>query len=271
VWATAQELGFAVTVHGGLGAPPTDWYTSISSWMYNHIGSFAAMMYPSCKSLFLGGVTKRFPELNIGFMECGVGWACTLLSDTLEHWEKRNLPSLLEHYDPSKLDRERLVELALVHGGPLIGDLRGDALAEALEGVLLRGQAPEVLDEFAALGIDDEDELYDLFVPRFFFGCESDDRTVAFGFSRANVFEATLQSMFSSDISHFDVPDMTGVIPSAHGLLREGLLDAEQFQAFMFGNAVRLHATGNPAFFDGTVIEDAARAELGRTAPAGAR
>jgi predicted TIM-barrel fold metal-dependent hydrolase len=268
VWQTAQDLGFAVMVHGGLGAPPTTWYTSISSWMFNHIGSFAAMMYPTCKALLLGGVTKRFPELNFGFMECGVGWACTLLSDTYEHWEKRNLQSLMEHYDPSKFERERLVELARQHGGSLIGDLDGDALGDALEGVLLRGVAPEELDEFAALGIDDEHELRDLFVPRFFFGCESDDRTVAFAFSRANVFESKLQAMLSSDISHFDVPDMAEVLPAAHSLLAEGLLDADQFREFAFTHAVKLHAGQNGAFFDGTVLESEARKELGAVATA---
>ena len=30
-------------------------------------------MHRLCKSLFLGGVTRRFPDLNIAFLECGVG------------------------------------------------------------------------------------------------------------------------------------------------------------------------------------------------------
>jgi hypothetical protein len=231
--------------------------------MYNHIGSFAAMMYPTCKALLLGGVTKRFPELNFGFMECGVGWACTLLSDTYEHWEKRNLQALMEHYDPQKFQRQQLIELAREHGGGLTGDLDGDALGDALEGVLLRGVAPEDLDEFSALGITDEHELRDLFVPRFWFGCEADDRTAAFAFSRANVFESKLQAMLSSDISHFDVPDMAEVMPAAISLLDDGLLDADQFREFSFTHAVKLHAGQNPAFFDGTVLEDAARVELG--------
>jgi len=34
-------------VHGGIGAPPTWLYTSITSWMANHIGSFAGMTYLS--------------------------------------------------------------------------------------------------------------------------------------------------------------------------------------------------------------------------------
>ena len=262
VWAKFHELGYAVTVHGGLGAPPTTWYTSTSSWMYNHIGSFAAMMYPICKALFLGGVTKRFPDLHFAFLECGVSWASTMLSDTVEHWEKRNVKHLLEHYHPDLLDREALTDLARRYGRELVGDLDGPELTAALEGVLLRGTAPEVLDEFEAIGIDDEDELYDLFVPRFFFGCESDDRTVAFAFSRANMFGAKLQAMLSSDISHFDVPEMEGVLPAAYGLLADDLLDPAEFREFAFSHAVRLHAHGDPGFFDGTAVEQEAKAEM---------
>ena len=48
---------------------------SISNYVYNHIGSFAAANDAFCKALFLGGVTRRFPELNFGFLEGGVAWA----------------------------------------------------------------------------------------------------------------------------------------------------------------------------------------------------
>ena len=37
----------------------------------NHIGQFMFLMYPLCKSLFIGGVTKRFPCLPFAFLECG--------------------------------------------------------------------------------------------------------------------------------------------------------------------------------------------------------
>ena len=42
--------------------------------------------------------------------------------------------------------------------------------------------------------------------------------TVAFAFSKANMFEARLQPVFSSDISHWDVEEMNGVVDEAHGL-----------------------------------------------------
>jgi hypothetical protein len=39
------------------------------------------------------------------------------------------------------------------------------------------------------------------------------------------------------------------------GTLR--LLTEAQFERFVFGNVVELHAGMNPRFFDGTVLEDA--------------
>jgi len=272
VWAKFEELGYAVCAHGGVGAPPPDYYTAITSWMYNHIGSFAAMMYPLCKALFLGGVTKRFPRVNFAFMECGVGWASTLLSDTLEHWERRNVKALFEHYDPTLLDRAALLDLARRYGDGLVPDDADDETLDRMLGsVLLSGVPPDERDEFSALGIDDEEELRDLFVERFYFGCESDDRTAAFAYSDANAFGAHLKPMFSSDISHFDVPEMSKVLPSAVTLLTDGLMTREQFRDFMFANAVRLHGGANTRFFGGTAVEaQAAEVLAGTIVPLGA-
>ena len=50
---------------------------------------------------------------------------------------------------------------------------------------------------------------------------------------------ARLNAFFSSDIGHFDVPDMTEVVPEAYELVEHGLLDDDDFRDFMFANAVR--------------------------------
>ena len=47
---------------------------SVSSYMSNHIGSFGASMEAQCRSLFMGGVTHRFPDLAFGMLEGGVSW-----------------------------------------------------------------------------------------------------------------------------------------------------------------------------------------------------
>ena len=65
---------------------------------------------PLCKSLFLGGVTRRFPTLNFAFLEGGVSWAAALLSDLVGHWEKRNRTALA-HLDPAAIDKALFFEL----------------------------------------------------------------------------------------------------------------------------------------------------------------
>ena len=61
--------------------------------------------------------------------------------------------------------------------------------------------------------------------------------------------------MFSSDISHWDVPDMRESVSEAYELVEHGHLTNEDFEAFMFANPVRLHAGMNPGFFKGTRVE----------------
>jgi hypothetical protein len=57
--------------------------------MYNHIGHFSEAGEAVCKSLFFGGVTRRFPELRIGFLEGGAAWGCRLYADLVGRWKKR--------------------------------------------------------------------------------------------------------------------------------------------------------------------------------------
>ena len=99
VWQRAGELGLAVTFHGGL-SPRPGICTSISNFSYNHVGMFMQSMYPLCKALFMGGVTRRFPTMPFAFLECGVSWAVPLLADMTEHWEKRR-PSTMGDFDPA--------------------------------------------------------------------------------------------------------------------------------------------------------------------------
>ena len=74
-WAKCLELNVAPASH----AANLGWGTrSTSNYMYNHMATFALAHEPVAKALFMGGVTKRFPGLNIAFLEGGVGWACRL-------------------------------------------------------------------------------------------------------------------------------------------------------------------------------------------------
>ena len=87
VWQKCRELKVAPTFHTGgrsFGLRNTP-----SNFTFNHIGHFAAAGHAVAKALFLGGVTRRFPDLNFAFLEGGVGWAAQLFADLIEHWERR--------------------------------------------------------------------------------------------------------------------------------------------------------------------------------------
>ena len=76
--------------------------------------------------------------------------------------------------------------------------------------------------------------------------------------TRLTPLHVRFNAVFGSDIGHFDVPDDTRVLEEAHELSEEGLMSAEDFRDFVFANAVRLHGGMNPAFFEGTAVEEEA-------------
>src|SRR5437016_14441593 len=121
-------------------------------------------------------------------------------------------------------------------------------------------------DDYFRCKIEKKQDIRDLFVPRFYFGCEADDPANAWAFNtKANPMRARLNAIFSSDVGHFDVPDMTAVVPEAYELVEHGLLTDDDFRDFMFGNAVPFWGEVNPDFFKGTVVETAAASALAQT------
>jgi hypothetical protein len=66
--------------------------------------------------------------------------------------------------------------------------------------------------------------------------------------------------MFSSDLGHWDVPDMGEILLEAHELVEDGHLAPADFRDFVLTNPVRFYTAVNPDFFRGTRIEaEAAR------------
>jgi predicted TIM-barrel fold metal-dependent hydrolase len=264
VWQKCRELKVAPSFHNG--ARSILLRNSPSNFCYNHIGHFASAGHAVAKALFFGGVTRRFPDLNFAFLEGGVGWACMLYADLIGHWEKRNRQAL-ESTNPSKLDVGRLLQFAEKYGSPAVADavrrregLEGDSNSTLTGGL-------EDLDDYFRCQIAKKSDIKDLFVPRFYFGCEADDPTNAWAFNRkANPMGARLNALFSSDIGHFDVPDMTDVVPEAYELVEHGLISDDDFRDFMFTNAVRFWGEVNPDFFKGTVVEKAAAQVLAQPA-----
>jgi predicted TIM-barrel fold metal-dependent hydrolase len=263
VWKKCTELGIAPSFHSvskGVGTR-----VSPSNAVYNHIGHFGVAGEAVCKALFLGGVTRRFPNLRFAFLEGGVGWGCMLYSDLIGHWKKRN-PAALQDIDPANLDREGLVKLFREHGTKGAAEQAEHLRREAVEPSPRTADPDASLDDFAACGIEHPEDIRELFVPRFYFGCEADDPANAWAFNRkANPYSASLGAVFGSDIGHFDVPDMTQVLPEAYELVEEGLINEDDFRDFVYANPIKLWAGANKHFFKGTAIENEVAKVLSNT------
>jgi hypothetical protein len=66
-----------------------------------------------------------------------------------------------------------------------------------------------------------------------------------------------LRPVFSSDIGHWDVPQLTDPVPSSWKLVESGRLSRPGYRQFTFELPARLHLAMNPAFFAGTSVEAA--------------
>ncbi len=260
VWAKCVELGVSPTFHKGSRGRALR--VSPSNFVYNHIGHFAAASESVCKAIFLGGVTRRFPNLNFAFLEGGVGWACLLYADLIGHWNIRNRDAL-EDVDPANLDTAMLLELAEKYGVPEMAEaVKAGRGVSTANGKQSTGGIAN-LDDYAACEIGTAEDIKKLFVERFYFGCEADDSNNAWAFNRKNnPFGAEIKTLFGSDIGHFDVQDMSRVLNEAYELVEHGNIELADFKRFVFENPVRFWGETNPGFFDGTIVADDARALL---------
>ncbi len=253
VWAKCVELKVPPTFH----SPGMGWGSrTTSNYMYNHTGHFAAAGDAVCKALFMGGVTRRFPGLKFGFLESGVGWAADLYAGMVARWEKRN-PHALKNYDPANLNGELLLDLHKRYGDAIVQDKLDDLNPRRGFPAGMR-ENPDTLDDWARCEIITTEDIKDLFVPNFYFGCEADDPLNATAFdTKMNPFGARLGAIFSSDIGHWDVPDMTAVLAEAYELVEKQIVTERDFEDFVFANPVELWTGMNSEFFHGTVVEDA--------------
>jgi predicted TIM-barrel fold metal-dependent hydrolase len=264
-WQRCVDLGVAVTQHAG----SSGWSdrASISNFTYNHVGHFAEANHAFARGVFLGGVARRFPTLNFGFMEGGVSWACQMVGDMIEHWEKRRRAGLQYPNTTNVAELKQLINR--------YGDARLKANTDKIMGSLdaFRPECsleelskPEhVFDDFEASGVKSKADIRGVFANNFYFGCEADDRATMWAFDpRMGV---RLRPVFSSDFTHFDVPDFNDVIPEAFENVEKGFITEQDFREFTFSNAARLHTGNNPNFFKGTVVEQAVADELGLKTP----
>jgi predicted TIM-barrel fold metal-dependent hydrolase len=264
LWQKCRELKIAPTFHtGGRGYGER---MSPSNFTFNHIGHFAAAGHNVAKALFLGGVTRRFPDLRFAFLEGGVGWGCQLFCDLIEHWERRGKKGL-ENMDPTKLNRALLRELVDKYGYADLADELTRRDGWPLEEDFLTGGEPP--DDYWRCNITRKQDWIDLYAAPYYFGCEADDRMNAVAFGKSMPLGARINAIYSSDIGHFDVVDMRDPLPEAWELVEDGHITTGDFRDFTFANAVRLWGTQNPSFFEGTPVAKEAAAVLKATsAPA---
>ena len=246
VWARCLELGVVPTFHAsGFGWGSR---TSTTNYVYNHLGNFAAAGEATCRSLLLGGVLARFPDLRFAFLEGGATWAASLLGDVIGHLQKRS-GDAVGRYDPRALDLAALRDLLAEHGEPALV-ARAGRLEDAVFSLLSDPDEDRAaLDEFASSGLRSAEHTVDVFRRQVFLGCEADDPLTPVAFDRRLLPGGQpLNAFFSSDIGHWDVPDARAVLPEAWEAVEHGFLTEEDFRAFTYGNAVRLWGDG---FFPG--------------------
>jgi predicted TIM-barrel fold metal-dependent hydrolase len=248
-WARCVELGVSVAAHSG--AMGTGTRQSPSNYMFNHTGHFGVAGEALARGLFFGGVTERFPELRVAFLEGGVNWARGLLSDLISRWEKRN-GTAIAYYDPANTDRSLLASLLADYAPELVAT---STMTDTLASFAGESWPDVATDDFALPRIERKEQFLDRFVSPYFFGCEADDPLTVGAFrADENPLGAELSVLFGSDIGHWDVRDPMQVVPEAYEAVENGLITKVNFRSFVYDNARRFFAGPNPAFFAGTSV-----------------
>ncbi len=257
-WARVVELGVPVTTH--YGSQGWTGRHSTSNYMFNHIGHFADGSQAFAKALFFGGVTRRFPGLRVALLEGGADWGSHVYTHLVDRWEKRNRHAV-RNYDPAAVDVDLLAALFDQHGGALLQGRSVDKATLVRDSLGIsalphsREPTPEEIDDFALAGIESVDDIRARWVDPFFFGSEADDRTVAAAFNhRVHPGGVKINAIWSSDVGHWDVPEFTEPLAETWDLVEQGVISAQDFRAFTFGNPLRFYTEANPHFFDGTAV-----------------
>jgi hypothetical protein len=252
VWAKAVELGMPLVAHtAGIG---TSDRASISNFVFNQVGHFAASGSALAKSLFLGGVTDRFPSLRVALQEGGAAIGVQTYVSLVANWQKRG-GAAIAGLNPEHLDKEALVRM-LVEDDPSLAQFTPQQLTGQIGGGMTR-----VRDDYVAANITSVADIHDRFIVPFAWGCEADDPLVGVAFDpRVTPDGSLVTAFFASDLGHWDVPDFDEPLEEAFELVEKGILDAAALEDFVFTNSVRFYSAMNPGFFTGTTVEQQAAA-----------
>ena len=180
-----------------------------------------------------------------------------MVCDLISHWEKRG-PEGLQAYDPARFEPEYFESLLAAADDPL--DLP-PGFGKTMQKYT---STKDVVYDFEAAGITGPKDILEQIHRSYWFGCEADDPLVRLAFDGALPEGATLNAIFSSDVGHWDVPDMAEVMPEVWEQVEHGRLNQDQFRAFTFENAHRFSTEARPDFFHDTVLESATPVKVKR-------
>jgi hypothetical protein len=170
----------------------------------------------------------------------------------VHRWEKRNRKAIRELVEGARASADDFLRLLDERGDEA---LRGrlEDMPHAIQMQLGMTEAP---DDFAACQIESVDDVEELFVERFYFGCEADDPSAVWAMNTAtNPGGVQLRALLGSDMGHWDVPDVRGILPEAWELVERGQLSREDFRRFVCDFPREFFAGVNPRFFEGTTVE----------------
>ena len=157
-------------------------------------------------------------------------------------------------FDPARIDREQFIDLYRRYGGTLYRE--NVTLKDSAHFVAQR-QNPADIDDFAACGIEREEEIRIFSFPVFILDVKRTTRLPPRHSKRNETRLGSVNAVFGSDIGHWDVPDMTEVTEEAYEAVEQGLITGDDFRDFVFTNPVGLWTAVNPDFFKGTKVEEA--------------
>jgi hypothetical protein len=251
-WRRCMELGVLPAGHSG--AQKTPRRQSPVCYSFNRLGTFGVGNEFLARSLIFSGVCRRFPKLKVAFLEGGAGWAAQLYNDLFEIQEKRNIRWMTEHQDPSKLDVALMEEMFDRYGHRDYLSKESWRQSPDLPQSRLNDDLPK--NDWEASGIESGADIRDQFATNFYFGAEADDSMTAIAFNdKLNHMGVKLKAVFSSDIGHWDVPDMTQVLHEAWEMVEDGHITEDDFRLFVYENTAEMHYSMNPNFFKGTAVE----------------
>ncbi|HEY7061581.1 MAG TPA: amidohydrolase family protein [Chloroflexota bacterium] len=122
IWATAEELGVPMCIHGNRSASAEVGADRFRSFGETHCYTFPAGMMLHFTSIMWNAVPLRFPKLKLAFLEIGATWLPYYLDRMDEHWELRGeveAPHLT--MKPSALFKQSPLYLSLEAGEGLLG------------------------------------------------------------------------------------------------------------------------------------------------------